>query len=99
MEKSIVPIWNLVASAAAEFKLPYRTKGVALEIDFSPLLYEHSDLETPPQRTRDANDLPADIRENRVVGDAVRLTQGKQNCAVCTATDHGQFHSKYTLQY
>jgi signal transduction histidine kinase/CheY-like chemotaxis protein len=69
LEFTVVPIWELIERTISEFKLPFATKGIKLDIK---LPVEKTDVEKLPS-------LPQNTREQKVVGDYVRLTQVLRN--------------------
>lgn len=82
LELTIVAIWNLIGKTVAEFKLPFKTKGIHFDIDFSPLLHhdvDNDDIERPAEIVDDADALPVNVKERRIIGDTVRLTQVIRN--------------------
>jgi signal transduction histidine kinase len=72
LERSIVPIWDLIERIFAEFKLPAKAKKIDFKLDFSELA--ETDEESPS-----TIDLPQDISERRVFGDAIRIAQVLRN--------------------
>lgn len=69
LELTIVPIWDLISSTTAEFKLPAANKKIHLNLS---LPYEKTDVEQPPK-------LSKETRDRIVVGDVVRITQVLRN--------------------
>ena len=72
LERTIVPIWDLIERTLAEFKLPAKAKKIDFKLDFSELA--ETDEESPS-----TINLSQDIRERRVFGDAIRITQVLRN--------------------
>jgi signal transduction histidine kinase len=70
LERAIDPIWDLIERTVAEFKLP--AKKIDFKLDFSALV--ETDEESPS-----TIDLSQDIRERRVLGDAIRIAQVLRN--------------------
>jgi signal transduction histidine kinase len=72
LERTIVSIWDLIERILAEFKLPAKAKKIDFKLDFSALV--ETDEESPS-----TIDLSQDIRERRVLGDAIRIAQVLRN--------------------
>jgi signal transduction histidine kinase/CheY-like chemotaxis protein len=73
LELRIIPIWDLIKRTIAEFELLATSNKIDLSLDFSPL-FENNDLDpgsSPP--------LPQNVRECRVLGDTIRITQILRN--------------------
>jgi signal transduction histidine kinase len=77
LELSIVPIWDLIERTANEFMVPAKAKKINFVINFSPLVEDESDLEK--STSLHAMQLPRNVRERRVIGDTVRITQALRN--------------------
>jgi signal transduction histidine kinase/CheY-like chemotaxis protein len=69
LELTIISMWNLIEKTTNEFVLPATKK----KIDFELIL---NDLE---QKDGKQSDLRAEVRDYKIVGDAVRLTQVLRN--------------------
>lgn len=81
LELTIVAIWKLIETASVEFTLPFQAKGVNFVLDFSPLLLDPA-VDNGCQLNGNsipAQQLPRQVQEQRVVGDAIRLTQVIRN--------------------
>jgi signal transduction histidine kinase len=72
LERSIVPIWDLIERTLSEFKLPAKAKKIDFKLDFSAL----ADTD---EESLDTINLPQDISERRVLGDAIRIAQVLRN--------------------
>jgi signal transduction histidine kinase len=72
LERTIVPIWDLIERILAEFKLPAKAKKIDFKLDFSALV--ERDEESPS-----TINLSQDISERRVFGDAIRIAQVLRN--------------------
>jgi signal transduction histidine kinase/CheY-like chemotaxis protein len=71
LELTILPIWQLIAQAADEFKLPAAMKKLNFEMCFN-VPEEHAPISS-------VEGLPEEVRNLKVIGDAVRLTQVLRN--------------------
>lgn len=83
LELTVVSIWNLIEKAATEFKLPFLAKNIEFTLDCDPMLFG-SDIEGGCRDEQakikfDAQDLPREVLERRVIGDPMRLTQVIRN--------------------
>jgi len=78
LELTIVHIWKLIESTMLEIELPYKAKNVQYELEFGEVL-DVADPEAGHTKVVNANLLPRDVRERRVIGDAIRLTQVIRN--------------------
>lgn len=67
LELTVVPIWHLIETTVAEFKLPAATKKINLT-----LTLPKADIEQPPT-------LSKEVLDRKVVGDSVRLQQVLRN--------------------
>jgi signal transduction histidine kinase len=72
LERTIVPIWDLIERTSAEFKLTAKAKKIDFKLDFSAL----ADTD---EESLDNINLPQDISERRVLGDALRIAQVLRN--------------------
>jgi signal transduction histidine kinase len=72
LERTIVPIWDLIERTSAEFKLTAKAKKIDFKLDFSAL------ADTDEESLNIIN-LPQDISERRVLGDALRIAQVLRN--------------------
>jgi signal transduction histidine kinase len=72
LERTIVPIWDLIERTLAEFKLPAKAKKIDFKLDFSAL----ADAD---EESLSILYLPQDIRERKVLGDAIRIAQVLRN--------------------
>ena len=80
LEPTILSIWELVQSCSEEFRLPFQAKNINFVLDYGPLGKFSSDEETaPPAMINNAADLPYDVKEQRFVGDSIRITQVLRN--------------------
>jgi signal transduction histidine kinase len=71
LELTIIPIWTLIEKTMVEFNIAAEAKSINFKLDFSPLI--------DPPHPLDASNLPRDVQECRVVGDAIRITQVLRN--------------------
>mmetsp|Transcript_18094 Transcript_18094/g.30393 ORF Transcript_18094/g.30393 Transcript_18094/m.30393 type:complete len:987 (-) Transcript_18094:113-3073(-) len=79
-EISIIPIWSLLERVAKEFKLQARKADVKFQLDMSALIDHQGDDLTTNSRTRmKVNEMPPTIREQRLMGDNVRIIQVLRN--------------------
>jgi signal transduction histidine kinase len=72
LERTIVPIWDLIERTLTEFKLPTKAKKIDFKLDFSAMA--ETDEESPS-----TINLSQDISERRVFGDAIRIAQVLRN--------------------
>jgi signal transduction histidine kinase len=72
LERTILPIWDLIERTLAEFKLMAKAKKIDFKLDFSEVA--EKDEESPS-----TIHLSQDIREHRVFGDAIRIAQVLRN--------------------
>jgi signal transduction histidine kinase len=87
LELTVVPIWDLVERTVSEFKLAATAQKVNAILDFGSLVVqpphggddEETDLESAAGSSMRANQLPNAIREYRILGDTIRLTQVLRN--------------------
>jgi signal transduction histidine kinase len=87
LELTVVPIWDLVERTVSEFKLAATAQKINAILDFGSLVVQPSnggdddetDLESAAGSSIHANQLPNAIREYRILGDTIRLTQVLRN--------------------
>lgn len=72
LETAVVDIWSLIEHVVNEFELPFKTKNIKFELDYSNLVSPEVAVSEQPIS---ANMLPTDVREQRVVCDSMRLSQ------------------------
>ena len=77
LELTILPIWNLLERTAVEFKLPALNKNIDLSLDYSGLVSSDSGVSNGDAIS--PKDLSLEVREQRVIGDTVRLSQVCRN--------------------
>ena len=85
LELTAVDVWELVAKTVLEFKLPATAKKITLDLQ---LPFVKGDTEQPSL-------LPPDVREQKVVGDCVGITQVLRNLvsnALKFTPEGGQLH-------
>jgi signal transduction histidine kinase len=75
-EPSVISIWHLVEQTAIQFELPAKAKDVTLYLDLEPC---NADEEEGITKVSKAACLPEEIRQHRLVGDPVRVTQILRN--------------------
>ena len=76
LEQTVIPFWSLIERTATEFKLPAIAKEIDFVLDYSPLA--DSDEYVDPKSVT-ASNLPMDVKERRVLGDTIRVTQVLRN--------------------
>lgn len=87
LELTVVPIWDLVERTVSEFRLAATARKINVMLDFGSLVVqpphggdgEETDLESAAGSSMHANQLPNAIREYRILGDTIRLTQVLRN--------------------
>ena len=72
----VLSVWTLLETAILEFKLPASSKQVQLSVSFTQ---EELHAQNQPPAVPRARNLPSDIRNLKVIGDSVRLTQVLRN--------------------
>ena len=77
LETTVIPIWSLVESTTMEFRVPTAQKEIKLSLEYA------TDPDPDPERNAPMGkihkNLSLDIKERRVVGDSVRITQVLRN--------------------
>jgi signal transduction histidine kinase/CheY-like chemotaxis protein len=71
LELTVFSIWSLIIETSSEFRLSAKKKMINFELDFSPLLGE--------KPVENLESIPRQLRERRVVGDLIRITQVLRN--------------------
>ena len=83
LEMTVVPIFELVENAANEFRQPAKLKEIDYNLDYGPLLNNNNGNSDDQQKVFDAvvsaRELPPDVQNRHVIGDATRLTQVIRN--------------------
>jgi signal transduction histidine kinase len=74
LENTAIPVWNLIEMTACEFKLPAAVKQISLTLD-----YEQADPEAGYQVGSICEHLSQDVKDNKVIGDTVRISQVLRN--------------------
>jgi signal transduction histidine kinase len=76
LELTVFSIWSLIIETSSEFRLSAKKKMINFELDFSPVVGEKpaENLES-----LDNTIIPRQLRERRVVGDLIRITQVLRN--------------------
>jgi len=78
LELTVVQIWDLVERTMSEFQYPALVKSINMNVDYSSLVDPGAIAETG-LATISATNLPEGVREQKVVGDSVRITQVLRN--------------------
>ena len=90
LEKTIISIWSLIEHVVDEFELPFKAKNINFELDFGSIVdleqSRHSDNKQQAHGTATARSsssisdmLTTELRECRVVGDSMKITQVLRN--------------------
>jgi signal transduction histidine kinase len=72
LELTIIPIWDLIERTMKEFKLPAMAKKIDFKLDYSALV-------KMDEESVSSMHLPQDVRDSRVLGDTIRITQVLRN--------------------
>lgn len=72
LELTVVSIWNLIESTAKEFKLSATKKKISYSVEFDQTLSD-------PENGLNSEQLPQEVKECKVVGDTVRISQVLRN--------------------
>jgi len=76
LEKSAVPIFELVERTAAEFRNSAKLKNIDYALDYAPLLEDQHQVF---DAIVSAKELPQEIKNRHAIGDATRLEQVLRN--------------------
>ena len=77
LERTIISIWSLVETTAMEFRVPTAKKEIKLNLQFDTSPNPDPSGSLPLGQV--SQSLAAEIKERKVVGDAVRITQVVRN--------------------
>ena len=78
LELTVVQIWDLVERTVSEFHYPALVKNIKMHVDYSSLVDQGAIAESGLATVSAAN-LSERVREQKVVGDSVRITQVLRN--------------------
>eukprot|EP00535_Pseudo-nitzschia_heimii_P003449 CAMPEP_0197183588 /NCGR_PEP_ID=MMETSP1423-20130617/7897_1 /TAXON_ID=476441 /ORGANISM="Pseudo-nitzschia heimii, Strain UNC1101" /LENGTH=1051 /DNA_ID=CAMNT_0042634177 /DNA_START=135 /DNA_END=3290 /DNA_ORIENTATION=+ len=78
LEMGILPIWSIVEETTAEFQMMAAKQKTDLRLDFSGLAEARS-IDEGGALHPSASDLPASVRNQKLVGDSPRLRQVLRN--------------------
>jgi len=78
LELTVVQIWDLVERTVSEFQYPALVKKINMSVDYSSLVVPEAIIENG-LATFSAANLPENVRDQKVVGDSVRITQVLRN--------------------
>lgn len=79
LELTAVPIWDLVERTVSEFRLPAATKKIQLQLTLPRQKDQNAEEGAPPLAGTGDGVIPQELRDQKSVGDVVRLTQVLRN--------------------
>jgi hypothetical protein len=77
LELSVMPVWGAFERTVSEFKIAAMEKKVKLDLDLTPLVQDRHDIESG--RRISVSRLPKDIKDCKIVGDNIRISQVLRN--------------------
>lgn len=81
LECRLIPIWNLVEQTAKEFVVTAKAKEVTIHLDMEPPVATSGEEYTNQHNGKPvkAAYLPEEVRQHRLIGDPIRMTQVLRN--------------------
>jgi len=79
LELTVIPFWRLVESTVNEFRLSATEKKLQLTLQFSTEKIHEGTTRDTDDAVSSISDIPDEVQDLKVVGDAVRLTQVLRN--------------------